>query len=83
MYFVYLLECADRSLYTGITTDVERRLLQHKRGTASRYTRAHKAKRMLYREECTDRSEASKREAQIKRLPRTEKLALVRMYQKG
>lgn len=78
MYFVYILECADGSLYTGITTDPERRLDEHKKGTASRYTRARGAVSMLYRERQPNRSAASVREAAIKRLSRTEKLALAR-----
>lgn len=78
MYFVYILKCADGSLYTGITTDPERRLDEHKRGTASRYTRAHGAVSMVYRERQPNRSAASVREAAIKRLSRMEKLALAR-----
>lgn len=77
MYFVYLLECADGSLYTGITTDVARRLREHKAGTASHYTRARGAVRMRYSEEHKDRSSASKREAAIKRLSREEKFSLM------
>ncbi len=77
MYFVYLLECADGSLYTGITTDVSRRLKEHQAGTGGRFTRAKGAKRILYTEEYPDRSSASKREAAIKKLSRTQKLGLV------
>ena len=78
MYFVYLLLCADKSIYTGITTDVERRLKEHKAGTASHYTSAHGAVRMLHTERFNNRSNAQKREAEIKRWPRKEKLALVK-----
>jgi len=78
MYFVYILKCKDTSLYTGITTDVARRFIEHKNGTASHYTRAKKARRILYIEEQKDRSAALKREAEIKRLPRQKKLALCR-----
>lgn len=81
MYFVYILQCKDRSLYTGITTDVARRLEEHKEGTGSRYTRARGASRMLYSEEYPDRSAALKREAAIKRLSRDQKLRLVRAAQ--
>ena len=77
MYFVYLLECADGSLYVGITTDLARRLAEHKAGTASRYTRAHGARRMVYAERVKDRSAASKREAELKRYSRARKRALV------
>ncbi len=78
MYFVYLLECADKSIYTGITTDIQRRLKQHKDGTASRFTRAKGARRMIYSEEQSSRSAALKREAEIKKWPRERKLALAR-----
>jgi putative endonuclease len=76
-YFVYILECADGSLYTGVTTDVARRLAEHKSGTASHFTRAKKAKRMVYSEPQPDRSAAQKREAEIKKWPRSKKLALI------
>jgi putative endonuclease len=78
MYYVYLLECADGTLYTGITTDPKRRLEEHRRGTASHYTSARGARSMIYTEPHPDRSSASKREAQIKRLSRARKLALAR-----
>lgn len=76
MYYVYLLECSDNTIYTGITTDVARRLLEHKNGTGSNYTRAKKAVRILYTEEHEERSGASKREAEIKKWPRKKKLEL-------
>jgi putative endonuclease len=76
VYYVYLLECEDGSLYTGITTDAARRLEEHKKGSASRFTRARKAKRIVYTEEQPDRSRALKREAEIKKWPRERKLAL-------
>ena len=75
-YFVYLLECADKSIYTGVTTDVARRFSEHKRGIGSHYTRARGAKRMLYKEKHKTRSAALKREAEIKRWPRGKKLKL-------
>ncbi len=77
-YYVYLLECNDHSIYTGITTDVDRRFVEHLEGTASRFTRAKKAKRILYIEKHANRSMASKREAEIKKWPRSRKLALVK-----
>ena len=76
MYFLYLLECKDGTIYTGITTDVKRRFLEHKNGVGSHYTRARKAKRILYTEKHKNRSLASKREAEVKRMPRKEKLKL-------
>lgn len=81
-YFVYLLECADRSIYTGITTDVARRLKEHTEGIGSRYTRARKAKRILYSEQCKNRSSALTREAEIKRWSRAKKLALISDFKK-
>ena len=79
MYFVYLLECKDGTLYTGITTDVKRRLKEHKEGIGSRYTRSRKVKRLLYTEKHKNRSSASKREAEVKKMPRLEKLKLSRI----
>lgn len=76
MYYVYVLECADGTLYTGIATDVARRLAQHKAGKGAQYTRARGATRIIYSESHPDRSAASKREAAIKRLSRVEKRAL-------
>jgi len=75
-YFVYLLECADGSLYAGITTDVKRRFSEHKGGVGSNFTRAKKAKRIVYTEQHQNRSSALKREAEIKRMTRKKKLAL-------
>jgi putative endonuclease len=77
MYFVYILECLDDSLYTGITTDVDRRFLEHKSGEGAKYTRVRGAKKIVYIEECENRSEASKREAAIKKLKREEKIELI------
>jgi putative endonuclease len=76
-YFVYLLECADKSIYTGITTDVVRRFAEHKDGIGSHYTRAHGAKKMLYMEKHATRSTALKREAEIKHWTRSKKLGLI------
>ena len=76
-YFVYLLECADKTIYTGITTDLDRRLNEHKNKIGARYTRAHGALKMLYSECYGTRSAALKREAEIKHWPRKQKLELV------
>lgn len=77
MYTVYIIECADQSLYTGITTDLPRRFAEHQAGTGGHYTRAHKPVRVVYKESQPNRSAASVREAAIKRLSRTEKLTLI------
>ncbi len=73
-WFLYILECSDGSLYTGITTDLERRVAQHNKGTASRYTRSRLPVRLLHAERCRNRSEALKRECRIKALDREKKL---------
>ncbi len=76
-YFVYILQCGDKSLYTGITTDLKRRLEEHKAGTGGHYTRAKDAVKIVYSEEHQNRSSASKREAEIKSWPRAKKLSLI------
>ena len=73
---VYMLECADGSLYTGITTDLERRLAEHAAGKGARYTKGRGPFRLVYRETCAGRAEASRRETTIKLLSRAEKLRL-------
>lgn len=77
MYYVYMLLCSDESIYTGIATDVERRMGEHERGVGARYTRARGVKRLLHTERKRNRSTASKREAEIKKMSRSEKLALI------
>jgi len=77
MYFVYILECSDGSLYTGITTDPKRRLAEHQAGKGGHYTRARKVVRIAYEEKHPDRSSALKREAEIKRWPRSKKSDLL------
>jgi putative endonuclease len=78
MYFCYLLRCSDSSLYTGITTDPVRRLKQHNRGQASKYTAARHPVRLVWKEKHPNRSSALRREAQLKRWPRRQKQALIR-----
>jgi len=74
-WYVYMIECANRALYTGVTTDVDRRFAEHSKGGA-RYTAYNRPLRVVYREDVPDRSAALKREAQIRRLDRTGKLRL-------
>lgn len=76
-WFVYILKCKDDTLYTGITNDKEKRLLQHNSGKASKYTRVRLPVEMIYVECSPDRSSASKREWQIKQLNRKQKLSLI------
>jgi putative endonuclease len=77
MPFVYLLRCADGSLYCGWTTDIERRLTAHRAGTASRYTRSRRPLELAAVIPAADRSAALREEARIKRLPRAAKLRLI------
>lgn len=76
-WFVYILRCADGTLYTGIAPDVEKRLQKHNEGKGAKYTRGRTPATLVYQEECPNRAEASKREYQIKQLSRAEKLAII------
>jgi putative endonuclease len=76
--FCYILECSDGTYYTGWTTDPERRVRQHNRGTGARYTRSHRPVRLVYVEECADRTGAMKRERAIKALSHAQKEKLFR-----
>jgi len=78
----YIVRCADGTLYTGITNDLAKRIAAHNAGIASKYTRARRPVRLAYAEPQADRSSASKREAQLKRLPRKAKLELVASLRK-
>ena len=78
---VYLLRCADNSLYTGITTDVSRRVQQHRAGTASRYTRSRLPVNLVYQEAQASHSLALKRELSIKRLTKQQKEKLASQNQ--
>jgi len=75
--FVYLLRCADDSLYCGWTIDIERRLAAHRSGAASRYTRSRRPVELAAVLRVADRSAALREEARIKRLPRAVKLRLI------
>lgn len=74
MWFVYVLLCKDGSLYTGVTNNLEKRVLAHKNGQGGHYTRSHKIKRLIYQEKLNSKSAALKREYQIKKLRRAEKV---------
>ncbi|WP_261340392.1 GIY-YIG nuclease family protein [Schlesneria paludicola] len=82
-WLVYIMRCADGSLYTGITNDLERRVEQHNAGTAARYTRSRLPVVCVYRELQQNQSMASKRELAIKLLSLTAKEALIRMMNEG
>ncbi|HIP50519.1 MAG TPA: GIY-YIG nuclease family protein [Campylobacterales bacterium] len=77
MYFVYILQCSDSTLYTGITTDLERRVDEHNNSPkGAKYTRARRPVTLVYSEALETRSLASKREYSIKKMSRKEKIAL-------
>ena len=76
---VYILNCADNTLYTGITTDIKRRVDEHnKNNKGARYTRARRPVELVYQEACESRADASRREYYIKQLKRIEKLKLIK-----
>ncbi len=76
---VYIVECADGSYYTGITTDTKRRLLEHNYSFKSaKYTRSRRPVRLVYQESALDRSEASRREHAIKKMKRESKIRLIK-----
>ena len=78
-WHLYLIECADGSLYAGVTTDVERRFRQHLAGQGARYTRSHRPLRVLASRPFDSRSAALKAEIALKRLPKSRKLAALRV----
>lgn len=75
---VYILECADNTFYTGITTDLDRRVAEHNSGVGAKYTKGRGPMKVVYAEPCQDRSTASKREIHIKKLARVDKLKLMK-----
>lgn len=77
MYYIYLIQCEDGSIYTGTTNDLERRFKEHKDKIGGHYTQSHKVEKFLYTEQFPTRSAAMKREAQIKGWRRKKKLALI------
>jgi putative endonuclease len=78
-WVVYILECADKTLYTGITNDMANRLKKHTNGTGAKYTRGRNPLKLVYTEEHRTKSRALKREIQIKSLNRARKLELVKI----
>lgn len=78
MYFVYMVECCDGTLYTGITTDVARRIEEHNTSPlGAKYTKARRPVKLVYSHEYMDRAEASREEARIKTLSRDEKIGMI------
>lgn len=78
VWYLYILRCGDGSLYTGITTDVEKRLEAHRAGKGAKYTRGRGPLELVYREVCADHSNALKRELAVKKLPRIQKEQMIR-----
>lgn len=77
-WYIYIVECCDGSFYTGITTDIDRRLLEHNFSfKAAKYTRSRRPVKLVYKEVSQNRSTASKREYQIKKMKRKDKVILV------
>ena len=78
MWYVYIIKCSDRSLYTGVTTDIGRRMNEHNTGKGASYTRVRTPVSLVHNESHPNRSKALKREAEIKSWPRYKKLALIK-----
>lgn len=77
MWYLYILECGDGTLYTGVTNDLEKRLEAHRSGKGAKYTRGRGPLELKYQEALESHGEALRREYEVKRLPRKEKLALI------
>ncbi len=76
-HFVYIVECSDGTLYTGYTVDIERRVDEHNSGVGAKYTRGRTPVKLIYKESFSSRSDAQKREYEIKQLPRSKKEELI------
>ncbi|HZX20849.1 MAG TPA: GIY-YIG nuclease family protein [Clostridia bacterium] len=79
MNYVYILQCSDKSLYTGWTNDIEKRIKLHEEGKGGKYTRSRLPVRLVYFEEYDDKISAQKREYEIKQMKREDKLKLINM----
>ncbi|MBU0674915.1 MAG: GIY-YIG nuclease family protein [Proteobacteria bacterium] len=79
---LYLIQCADGTLYTGIARGLEKRIATHNDGSGARYTRGRGPVTLVYREDFPDRATASKREYEVKRMTRREKLKLIESHAK-
>ncbi len=77
MYYIYIIECTDISLYTGVAKDISHRLLEHKKKIGAKYTRSHGFSKLKALWVCDNRSDAQKLEYRIKALKRQQKLALI------
>lgn len=77
-WFVYIIKCSDNTLYTGITVDVQARIRVHNSGSGSKYVKPRRPATLVYEEECLSRSEATKRELEIKKLSKQQKLRIIK-----
>ena len=78
-WVIYILLCNDDTLYTGITNDIENRLTQHETGAGAKYTKGRGPFRIVYQEGAPDRSTASKREYEIKKMTKSQKLKMIKV----
>lgn len=81
IWYLYILRCQGNTLYTGITTDVEKRLAMHRSGKGAKYTRGRLPLELVYRETCVSHSDALKREIAVKKLTRSQKEELIACWQ--
>ena len=79
-WLLYIVRCRDKTLYIGITNDLDRRLVMHKTGVASRYTRSRLPVKLVFQELCSSRSDALKKECALKKLKRSEKEAYIKNH---
>jgi putative endonuclease len=82
-YYVYIVASLSRTLYTGVTNDLERRVVEHKSGTGSRFVSRYRVTSLVYFEEFSDINAAIEREKQIKGLARSKKIALIETMNRG
>ena len=80
IWYLYILKCVDNSLYTGITTDIQRRIKEHEHGKGAKYLRGRSPLKLIYSEELENQTQALKREREIKSWSRQKKLLLIKSY---
>lgn len=83
LFYVYILRCRDNTLYTGYTVDIDKRIRVHNKGLGAKYTRGRLPVKLVYKEICSSKSEAMKREIRIKKLSRKEKMHLIQDIDKA
>jgi putative endonuclease len=83
IWYIYIVRCADETLYCGVAKDLEARIATHNAGKGARYTRSRRPVELVYRKRCRDQSSAQRLEFDIKQLTRAEKLALIRQRATG